>query len=163
MIEALFGELQASVKIINCPALYFSAPPTLWQKMNPSPPPRLEHNPDDSHSETEDWENAGDLDDDFDDCLDPNAPFDNPEWDGCVLMAETASVSLVPEDVLSKILHSTTLTVSGQSYQFRKLSMKFVPFQLRATQTTSETTHVIINDIVRLKMVHWYHPLYQRI
>ena len=129
--------------------------------MNPCPAPRVVH--DDSHSETEDWDEGND-ESDVDDWSDDGPDvFDNPEWEGCVLMAETASVSRIPEDVLGKILHATTLTVSGQSFQFRKLSMKFVPFRLRPTQTTSETTHVIINDIVRLKMVHWYHPLYQRI
>ena len=140
---------------------FHSAPLTLWQKMNP--PPAAPHTMMEGSQETENWWEDDDDDDDDLDGVDPNVIFDNSEWGGCVLMAETATASLVSEDILGKILHSTMLTVSGQSFQFRKLSMNFVPFRLRATQTTSETTHVIINDIVRLKMIDWFHPLYQKV
>ena len=89
--------------------------------------------------------------------------FDSPDRDGWIMTAETASMNLVEHEGLGKLLHQTALTVSGQSFQYRKLQMTFVPYKLRSTQTTSDMATVVINDIVRLKMVPWYHPLYSKV
>jgi len=111
------------------------------------------------------WEddNEEDDDDEFEATVNPNVILDNPDDDGCVLLAETASLSILPEVFLGFKLHSCALTVSGQSFQYRKLALNFVPFTLQSTQTSSELITVTIQDITRLKLVHWYHPSYKKV
>jgi len=150
-------------------------PDTLWRRMYPPRPPSENEYVDSTRGNDEgqieardDWEKAYSSDDD-DDCdrsssyVDPNVIFDSPDRDGWIMTAETASMNLVEHEGLGKLLHQTALTVSGQSFQYRKLQMTFVPYKLRSTQTTSDMATVVINDIVRLKMVPWYHPSYSKV
>ena len=126
-------------------------PSTLWQKSRtPTEKPSVK-------ATVMHWED----DDEEEVAVDPTVIFENPEQDACILLVETASLSPLPDVFLGLKLQSCTLNISGNNFQYRKCALNLVPFRLMSTQTSSELTPLVLNDIIRLRLIKWYHPSYR--
>jgi hypothetical protein len=83
----------------------------------------------------------------------------NPE-EGCRLLhIHSDAFSMVPSQIVGQKLTDVCLTMTGQGFRYQKLSMSFIPAHSRSIQCSDLNT-VDVHNIVNMKIVSWYHPLY---